>query len=231
MNLQQRPVTPVPVSLPPRPPAPASHPAQPSTSGTSLTPAAPVSYVQAARGPVSRQEQSQPFAFRPAPRASGKVEHLLLADSVTRALVYPRLEAPTGSTIRQVNTYSSQYDERAHKPHRNVAEVLRQELEKKKYHTVLLGAPTVDITNQDVSFGIIDDNVAETVASSCSMVESAEYTIKSGRAGKVILLQHPDRFDTPRCTSWWASTPTWSARAAPTGSPATRPMSRTSMSD
>jgi hypothetical protein len=126
------------------------------------------------------------------------VEHQLLADSVTRALVYPRLEAPTGSTIRQVNTYSSQYDERALKPHRNVAEVLKQELDKKKYHTVLLGAPTVDITNQDVSFGIVDDNVAETVASSCSMVESAEYAIKSGRASKVILLQHPARYDTPR---------------------------------
>ena len=67
------------------------------------------------------------------------MEHLLLADSVTRAVVYPRLEAPPAFTIRQVNTYSSQFDERAHKPHRNVADVRRQELAKKKYHTVVLG--------------------------------------------------------------------------------------------
>jgi hypothetical protein len=126
------------------------------------------------------------------------VEHLLLADSVSRALVYPRLEAPTGSVIKQVNTYSSQYDERAHKPHRNVAEVIRQELAKKKYHTVILGAPTVDISNQDVSDGIMDNNVAETVASCCSMVESAEYAIKSGRASKVLLLQHVPRYDISR---------------------------------
>ena len=125
------------------------------------------------------------------------MEYLLLADSVSRALVYPRLEAPT-SVIKQVNTYSSQYDERAHKPHMNVVEVIRQELAKKKYHTVILGAPTVDIFNQDVMDGIVDNNVAETVASSCSMVESAEYGIKSGRASKVLLLQHVPRYDTSR---------------------------------
>ena len=117
---------------------------------------------------------------------------------MTRALVYPRLEAPTGSVIKQVNTYSSQYDERAHKPHRNVAEVIRQELAKKKYHTVLLGPPTVDITNMDISAGIIDENMAETVASSCSMVESAEYAIKSGGASKVLLIPHPPRYDISR---------------------------------
>ena len=56
----------------------------------------------------------------------------------------------------------------------------------------------MDISNKDVRDGIMDDNVAEKVVSSCSMVESAEYVIKSGRASKVILLQHPARYDTPR---------------------------------
>ena len=100
--------------------------------------------------------------------------------------------------IKQVNTYSSQYDERAHKPNRNVAEVIRQELAKKKYPTVILGAPTADITNQDVSDGIMDENEAETIASSYAMVEAAEYAVKSGGATKVIVLHHVPRYDNPR---------------------------------
>ena len=184
------------VTQPPAPlssvpaPAPASPPSFPSTSWAPQAAAPPSA--QATQGP------QEALHFKPAPRPQGRVEHLLLADSVTRALVYPKLEAPTGSLIRQVNTYSSQFDERAHKPHRNVNEVLRQELSKRKYHTVILGAPSVDISNQDVSAGIIDDNVAETIASSHSMVEAAEYAIKSGGASKVLLLQHMARYDTPR---------------------------------
>jgi hypothetical protein len=100
--------------------------------------------------------------------------------------------------IKQVNAYSSQYDERALKPHRNVNVVIRQELAKKEYDTVILGAPTVDITNQDISMGLHDDNVAESIASSHSMVEAAEYAIKSGRAKKVILLHHIPRYDTSK---------------------------------
>ena len=193
------------------PPASASPPSFPSTSRASMTaslrssaslppsqPAAP-SYAQTARGPqVREEEQDGPITFKPAPRPQGKVAHLLLADSVTRAVVYPKLEAPTGSTIKQVNTYSSQYDEKAHKPNRNVAEVIRQELAKKKYHTVILGAPTADITNQDVSDGIMDENEAETIASSYAMVEAAEYAVKSGGATKVIVLHHVPRYDNPR---------------------------------
>ena len=131
---------------------------------------------------VREEEQDGPITFKPAPRPQGKVAHLLLADSVTRAVVYPKLEAPTGSTIKQVNTYSSQYDEKAHKPNRNVAEVIRQELAKKKYHTVILGAPTVDITNQDVSDGIMDENEAETIASSYAMQWLKRLSMLSSRA-------------------------------------------------
>ena len=184
------------VTQPPAPlssvpaPAPASPPSFPSTSWAPQAAAPPSA--QATQGP------QEALHFKPAPRPQGRVEHLLLADSVTRALVYPKLEAPTGSLIRQVNTYSSQFDERAHKPHRNVNEVLRQELSKRKYHTVILGAPSVDISNQDVSAGIIDDNVAETIASSHSMVEAAEYAIKLGGASKVLLLHHVPRYDTHR---------------------------------
>ena len=198
-------------SAPPSRPAPAPA-SPPSNAGPSSAPqqagAGPPSqeptYAQKASSrtssPLSPGQQQQPLTFRPThrPQGGGRVSHLLLADSITRALVYPKLEAPSGSLIKQVNTYSAEFDERAHKPHRNTNQVIREELKKKSYNTVILGAPSVDITNQDVSEGILDENVAETVSSSLAMVEAAEYAIKSGRVKKVVLLQHAPRYDTPR---------------------------------
>ena len=90
-----------------------------------------------------------------------------MADSVNRCLVYPKLENPTGSLIRQVNCYSSQYDERAKHPQANVQDVLRKELVQGEYHTLMLSSPTVDVINQDLTSNI---------------VEAAEYGLKSSPA-------------------------------------------------
>ena len=119
----------------------------------------------------------------------------MVCDSVTRALVYPKLENATGSLLRQVNAYTPYYDEQARHPDKNVMAVVQMELAKAKYHTVILGAPTVSINHQDVSEGIMDDNMTETLASSQAMVEVAEYVIKSGRAKQVFVLEHVPRFD------------------------------------
>ncbi len=124
-----------------------------------------------------------------------KVKVLMLADSISRTVVYPKLENPTGTLIRQKNTYLSQFDQRANKPSENVNNVIRRELRSAEYHTVILGAPSVDITNQDVSEGMMDENVTETIASSLSMVEAVEYAIKSGKTKQVILLEHVPRYD------------------------------------
>ena len=118
-----------------------------------------------------------------------------MCDSATRALVYPNLENASDSLLRQVNAYTPNYDEQARHPNKNVMAVVQMELAKAEYHTVILGAPTVSITNQDVREGIMDENMSETLASSQAMVEVAEYIVKSGRAKQVILLQHVPRFD------------------------------------
>jgi len=193
-----------PMAPQPPPPAPASPPSLPGPSSAPqaapLPPTQPATptYAQRARRAPASEEEHAPAPFRPAPQPQGRVRHLLLADSITRALVYPKLEAPSGSMIKQVNTYSAHYDERALKANRNVNLLLTEELAKSDYHTVLIGAPSVDITNQDVSEGILDENVAETVASSLGMLEAAEYAIKSGRVPKVVLLQHAPRYDTEK---------------------------------
>jgi hypothetical protein len=139
---------------------------------------------------------SLPSPFSPAPRPQGRVTNLLVCDSVTRTLVYPKLENPTGALLKQVNAYSAHYDERAFKPEKNVNAVIRRELNKAQYHTLILGAPSVDITNQDVTEGIMDENMSETLLSSLGMVEAADYAIKSGKAKQVILLEHIPRYDT-----------------------------------
>ena len=130
----------------------------------------------AADTPAGWQSSNEIPVFRPAPRPRGKRKVLFLADSVKRCLVYPKLENPAGSLIKQVNCYSSQYDERAKHPQANVQDMLRKELAQGEYHTLMLSSPTVDIINQDI-------------------VEAAEYGLKSGKVKQVIALQHPPSYD------------------------------------
>ena len=60
--------------------------------------------------------------------------------------------------------------------------VLREQLKDGgTVHTVVLGSPTVDITNQFIGKGLTEENVIEVVASACNMVEAAEYALKTGR--------------------------------------------------
>ena len=107
---------------------------------------------------------------------------LFLADSVKRCLVYPKLENPTSSLIKQVNCYSSQYD---------AQDVLRKELTRGEYHTLMLGSPTVDIINQDLTCGVTEGIISEVIASASNIVEAAEYSLKSGKVKQVIARQHP----------------------------------------
>ena len=67
---------------------------------------------------------------------------------------------------------------------------MRRELAQSKGEdTLVLGAPSVDISNQDTSEGVVDENVAETMASSIAMVEIAEHALKTGKVKQVILLE------------------------------------------
>ena len=114
-------------------------------------------------------------------------------------MLYPVLESATGSLILPVKATPSVYDERAFNPRQNVQAVLQNQLSNgRRVHTVILGAPSVDITNQDVSKGILEENTMETMASARNMVEAANYAIETGQVEQVLLMQHAPRFDTPR---------------------------------
>jgi hypothetical protein len=181
---------PTPAPRHPNPPAP-----QTRSYAETVAPAQTATRTAAAPAQAGQQAAREIPAFRPAPRPRGKRKVLFLADSVNRCLVYPKLENPTGSLIRQVNCYSSQYDERAKHPQANVQDVLRKELAQGEYHTLVLGSPTVDILNQDLSCGVTEVNISEVIASASNMVEAAEYGIKSGKVKQVIVLPHPPSYD------------------------------------
>ena len=59
----------------------------------------------------------------------------------------------------------------------------------------MLGSPTVDILNQDLSCGVTEENISEVIASASNIVEAAEYGLKSGKVQQVIALPHPPSYD------------------------------------
>ena len=114
-------------------------------------------------------------------------------------MIYPTLENSTGSLILPVRATPSVYDERAFNPQQNVQSGLQSQLSTgARYHTVIFGAPSVDITNQDVSRGALEQNKVETMTSVQNMVEAANYALETGQVEQVIIMQHFPRWDTHR---------------------------------
>ena len=180
---------------PQQPPPPAGPPGPPVTT-TSPPPAsmapAPSPTLQPA-GSVSSQQGSKGSAFQAAPRPRGKVTISLVGDSVARNFVGPKLEEATGSVVTRTSAYAAQDGSRARYPDQVVSKVIRQL--KKPVHTAILGACSVDITNQQTAGGLEDHNTVTTVASAHATIENAEYLIKSGLAKQVVVLEHAPRHD------------------------------------
>ena len=97
--------------------------------------------------------------------------------------------------LHTTKAYAAQADEVAKFQNKVVSKVVRRH--QRPVHTAIIGAASVDITNQSTVGGKQDKNVATTVASSHSIVESAEFLIKSGKAKQVILMEHTPRYDDP----------------------------------
>ena len=131
--------------------------------------------------------------FQPAPRPRGKIDIQLIADSISSNIVGPIIEKATGSLLHTTKAYAAQADEVAKFQNKVVTKVVRRQ--QRPVHTAILGAASVDITNQTTSSGTQDENVVTTVASSHSIIESAEFLIKSGKAKQVIVLEHTPRYD------------------------------------
>ena len=146
------------------------------------------------RNTVIKTNNAKPKEFKPAERPKGKIDIELFADSISRNVVGPAIEKATGSLLRITRAYAAQEDDLAKFPNKTVSKVVRRH--QRPVHTAILGAPSVDITNQQTGDrDVHDDNLSATIASSHSIVESAEYLINSGKAKQVIVMEHCPRYD------------------------------------
>ena len=115
-----------------------------------------------------------------------------VGDSIASHLAFPKVEAASGTLIRPFKAYGAEEDTAAWKPKLNVRAVVEKHLKggatgrPMQCHTLVLGAPTVDVTNQSTAGGVKDDNTVRTVASSHSMVETAELALRSGQVEQVV---------------------------------------------
>ena len=160
-------------------------------------PSQPPSYASKAkpRQPRRQTPLKKGKTFQPAARPKGKIDVQLFGDFISTNLVGPKLEAATSSLLHKTKAYGTQVDEVARFKDKAVSNMVRKH--KKPVHTAILGAPTVDITNQSTVGGVMDENVVITIASSHAQIENAEYLVKSGLAKQVVVLEHTPRHDDP----------------------------------
>ena len=95
---------------------------------------------------IIKTNNAKPKEFKPAERPKGKIDIELFADSISSNVVGPAIEKATGSLLRITRAYAAQEDDLAKFPNKTVSKVVRRH--QRPVHTAILGAPSVDITNQ-----------------------------------------------------------------------------------
>ena len=85
---------------------------------------------------------------------------LMVGDSVAHSANFRIVEKATDTTIRTAKAYSSNWDKNVRFKEQNVTKVVEDELKKAEFQYLVLAAPTVDITNIDVS-NVKPDNPTE----------------------------------------------------------------------
>ena len=129
-----------------------------------------------------------------------KPKVLYVGDSVAHTADLRKLEKSHKCRIRSVRAYSSVYDNQASFPRNNFKDVVADNLEnpgRENYDILVMSCPTVDITNMDHVKDTKDMMEEKAVESSKNMMIIAEQALarKSGSLKKVIIMEHPPRFD------------------------------------
>ena len=164
------------------------------------TPSTSPPYAQPPPVPSSVQEKRDISHKKQKTAYQSRKKVLYVADSVGRNLKFPKIEADTKCVIKTAKAYSAAYDKNAKWPESNFSEVVNQELIEKSYDTIVMTAPTVDITNLDTSSLKEEDNTEvyqQVVFVSCqNMFNTAHRAINTQESlEKVILMEHPPRYD------------------------------------
>ena len=133
-----------------------------------------------------------------------KQKILYVGDSISLNVNFPKIESRTSTRIRTKKAYSAAFDTTAKYPHKNVVDVTKDALEDTplddKYSQLVIGAPSVDITNLDTSNVREKDNVEvfkQKIHVSCqNIITAAESAIRNHpELEKVVIVEHAPRFD------------------------------------
>ena len=204
---------------PPQPPlAPGPSPwtrsslTPPPTSASSSAPSqAPQQTNPGRSGPLPAASQSSTSAPQPpssAPKRESKYlskpRILYVGDSVAQNIDPRIIEKNTGSRLTTAKAYSSIEDNRSRWPRKNVQEVTNKHLDgvskEDKFAHLILGAPTVDITNLNTSGVKPEDNTEffkkEVVVSCMNIFSTAQNALtKHPNLKSVTIMEHPPRYD------------------------------------
>jgi hypothetical protein len=125
---------------------------------------------------------------------------LFVGDSIAHNLMFRDVEEVTNTTLKTAKAYSSVKDENARFSHKNVTDVTIKELKNSAYDSLVLAAPTVDISNLDTSKPSTNDNtedIKEKVIRSCKNIfEVAHKALaKYPKMKNVTIMEHGPRFD------------------------------------
>ena len=130
---------------------------------------------------------------------------LVIGDSLVHNANFATIEIATNSRIRTIKAYGSIRDNNARYPHKNIIDVTPVALvntpEEDEFSHLILGAPTVDITNLDTSKLRSNDNIEafkqKTLVSCHNMFTAAQNALKTHPGlKKVVLMEHAPRHDT-----------------------------------
>ena len=148
---------------------------------------------------VEKDEVSVPHKKELSNHTNPKV--VIIGDSVALNVDKKSIEKVTKKDISLVKAYSSSYSQHSKWPNKNVKEVTKSLLDSEVPEHLILGAPSVDITDLDTAKNNedeYDEKLKRAVAISCqNMFSTAESAIKAHpRLQRVTLLQHLPRYDT-----------------------------------
>ena len=184
-------------SLPPSSSMPSStKPSSPLPATTSQPPSEAKQTEDSSK--TKSQKQNKKFkktTYQSKPRV------LMVGDSLVQNLHFNNIEIVTNTTIKTARAYSSVYDDGARFKNMNVTDVTKKELVNGQFDHLVLGAPTVDITNLKADNISPEDNTdvfKEKVKTSClNMMKVAENAIADDDTLKnVTIMNHAPRYDT-----------------------------------
>ena len=133
-----------------------------------------------------------------------KPKVLVIGDSVTHSANFAHIERQTNTRIKSTKAYSTVKDERARYPIKNFTDVTPAELynthEEDEFSHLILGAPSVDISNLDTKSLKPTDSIEvykqNTFVSCQNMMTVAEHAAKvHPKLEKVVIVEHAPRDD------------------------------------